>query len=118
MKITDAIALAKAGYKKADIEEMLSSKDNADQPDQVPDQTLDPGESTVDDITTDDLEDDKSREEQDIDYKKMYEETQKELENMRDQIKKLQEDNRHRNNDDKTQNDTDARLYDIFRAYM
>ena len=119
MKLTDAIALAKAGYKKADIELMLLSNEEPDQkPDPAPDQTPEPVNSKVEDITPDDPGDDKKPEEEPgIDYEKMYKETQKELETMRDQIRKIQEDNRHRDNgiiEDKEQ----ERLNDIFRSYM
>lgn len=115
MKILDAIALAKAGYKKADIDKMLSDDQ---EPENQPEPDPEPEDSNHDDDSQDVPEAGESGEDddQEPDYKSLYEQTQKDIKNLRDQIKKLQKDkiNKDNSNNDKP----DTSLEDVFRAYM
>lgn len=117
MKILDAIALAKAGYKKADIDKMLSDdQEPENQPE--PEPTPEPDDSNHDDDSQDDPAAGESGEDddQEPDYKSLYEQTQKDIKSLRDQIKKLQKDNVNKDNSKHDKPDTS--LEDVFRAYM
>ena len=93
----DIVALAKAGYKKKDIDQIISGAgDNTPKPDdnnapenKVPDNGPEPSKEPANDpIPKGD--DDNKPEPDDKDYKTLYEELQKSSADMQSQIKELQ----------------------------
>ena len=117
MKILDAIALAKAGYKKADIDKMLADDNQEPEKQPEPEPTPEPDDSTHDDDSLDLPDAGESGEGgTEPDYKSLYEETQKDIKSLRDQIKKLQQDKI--NKDNSNNNKPETSLEDVFRAYM
>ena len=117
MNLLDIISLAKAGYKKSDIEELL--KIPVDDPDPDPN-PADPDGSTGNPADPkggaatspeDDPDDNKP------DFEKLYNDIQKELEKVKNDLKVAQDANRKLPVDP---NDPDpmAELADVFRSYM
>lgn len=88
MKIGDVIALAKAGYKKKDIEDLLvvDTEEKKEEPDSKEEEP-EPKEKKEDLDSEKDKEPEEKKEESIPDYKKLFEESQA-------KIKKLQEKNR------------------------
>ena len=93
----DIVALAKAGYKKKDIDMIIAGDDNnqskpADNnapENKVPDNGPEPSKEPEPN-NPDDGDDDNTPEPDDKDYKKLYEELQKSSADMQSQIKELQ----------------------------
>lgn len=113
MNLIDIIALAKAGYKKADIDELL--KIQVDEPDipAAPDST-DP-ESVPEGGTGESPE----KTADDPDYKQLYMDIQSELEQMKNDLKIAQDQNRHVNNSGAgNEPDPWKDLEEIARGYM
>ena len=54
----------------------------------------------------------------DVDYKKLYEESKQELEKVKSDLKKAQKDNTKENMDDPNKKSTDEVLQDIVRSFM
>lgn len=75
MKINDIIALAKQGYKPADIKELISLAEPENKEDDEPED--DPLEESNDTRDTPPAQEDENKDE--VDYKKLYEETEKKL---------------------------------------
>lgn len=114
MDIKDIISLARAGYKKKDIEELLKAPIDESEPEPVPDSSTEP--ETVPEggngVSPEDTEP-----ETQPDYEKLYNDTKKELEDTKSQLAVAQKANVKNNNasGDKT---TDETVNDIFRQFM
>ena len=90
MKLDDIIALAKQGYKPGDVKELIELSEG--EPEDEPE-----------DEQEDELEDEK----------------QKEIDELKEQIKKLQEENARRDNSDNEDlKSDDEKLVDLFRDFI
>ena len=112
MTLGEIIALAKAGYKKQDIDELLAIK--VDEPDPEPEDpksTENPSGSEGDPDTSPEDPEDKP------DFEDMYNSLQKEFDKLKEDLKKAQEKNVHQNNGG---NDPDPYkdLEEALRGYM
>lgn len=111
MKLTDIIALAKAGYKKSDIEELLDVPVDEQETSEISD-SRDDGITSEGDVN-------ELPEETEIkpDYEKLYMELMDDYNNLKNDLKIAQEHNiRHDNSLDET--DVMKELEDVFRSYM
>lgn len=86
--LADTLKLLAAGYKKKDIE-ALASVDSASTPNEAPEQP--PKQQTTETPAPEHEDEDKT--EQNIDYKAILDEKQKELEEMQKKLEKLQKAN-------------------------
>ena len=96
MKFEDLIAFAKAGYKPADVKELLEMQIESNQPDPEPEPTPEP----------------EPEPEPEPDYKKLYEESQVKL-------KEAQKANVNRDVSNSGDNSSDEDIVnDLFRSFM
>lgn len=111
MNLNDIIALAKQGYKPADIKELLTLADDQE-PEKSTPEVKDDGDSVPDDDpkAQDPSEPVKSEPEA-VDYKKLYEEEKSKLE-------KLQKENINKNMDDGHKQSIDDILANAVRGFM
>ena len=94
----DIVALAKAGYKKKDIDQIIAGDgdknlppaDNNGPDNKVPDNGPEPSKEPDNNNPDDGKGDDTPEPEDDKDYKKLYEDLQKSSADMQSQIKELQ----------------------------
>ena len=113
MKLTDVIALAKAGYKKADIDELLKVPVDEQEP-----EAEDP-ESTDAETGPEEEAGEESPEESETDpvaYKQLYEDLKKDHDTLQKELKKAQKTNIKK--DSSGGESTQSDLEDVFRAYM
>ena len=104
MKLDDIIALAKQGYKPSDVKELIEL--SKDEPEYEPE---DEQEDELEDEPEDELEDELEDEN----------EKQKEIDELKGQIKKLQEENARRDNSDNDNlKSDDEKLVDLFRDFI
>lgn len=109
----DIVALAKAGYKKKDIDMIIAGDDDkTPKPDdnnvpdnKVPDNGPEPSKEPEPN-NPDDGDGDKTPEPDDKDYKKLYEELQKSSADMQSQIKELQSKINSKDNSNSSGKDT------------
>ena len=100
MKLDDIIALAKQGYKPSDVKELIEL--SKDEPEYEPE---DKPEYEPEDEPEDELEDENEK--------------QKEIDELKGQIKKLQEENaRKDNSDNEDLKSDDEKLVDLFRDFI
>ncbi len=111
MNLLDIISLAKAGYKKSDIDELLKIPDDDPGPDNDPESTE--PENGPEGGPEDVPEDQKNE----PDYKELYTNLEKEMEDLKKQLQSAQDKNRRQNNDDPKPEDAEA-INDIFRNFM
>ena len=112
MKLTDIIALAKAGYKKDDIDVLLQVP--VDEPEPIPagpDSTEKEAGSEGDPVPSPETSPDKP------DYEQLYKEVLGQLDTLKNDLKVAQENNR-RQNIATDQPDPMEDLADVFRSYM
>ena len=111
MNLIDIIALAKAGYKKADIDELLAVP--IDEPDPEPAA----GSTDPDDGSKGEPEPSPEPSANDPDYEQLYNDLRSELEKVKNDLKVAQDANRKKPVDP---NDPDpmSELADVFRSYM
>ena len=113
MNLLDIISLAKAGYKKSDIDELLKIKiDESEENDDGSNSKEEENTSKGDDVDFPEDSDDKKP-----DYEKMYKDLETEFEKVKNDLKTIQESNRKKDNSDK---DVDPMkdLEDVFRSFM
>lgn len=112
MNLLDIISLAKAGYKKADIDELLAIQIDEPEPEPQPDNSTEPdiGAKGAPDPSPEPSADDP-------DYEKLYKEVLEQLNILKEDLKVAQEQNRRADN---SGNDPDPMddLADVFRSYM
>ena len=102
MKLDDIIALAKQGYKPSDVKELIEfSKDESkDEPEEEP-------------------KEEPEEEPKDEPEEEPKDEKQKEIDELKGQIKKLQEENsRKDNSDNEDLKSDDEKLVDLFRDFI
>ena len=111
MNLIDIISLAKAGYKKADIDELLAVP--IDEPDPEPAA----GSTDPDDGSKGEPEPSPEPSVKDPDYESLYKEVLEQLNILKEDLKVAQEHNRRSDN---SGNDPDPMddLADVFRSYM
>ena len=113
LTIKDIVELAKAGYKPAEVKELLElskSEDNKEVPEDNKEAPEDKKEEPKEKKEV--PEDKKEDEDKDIDYKSLYESTKKELD-------KAQKENRKKDISSDEDNKTDEDiLKDLFKEFM
>ena len=116
MKFTDIVDLAKQGYTPKDIKELLSLN-VSDGSEDIP-----PEEDHHEEGQADELIDQKCdatpEDDAGLDYKSLYEESQKELEKIKNDLKKAQKDNTKENMGDPNKPSDNDILNDIVRSFM
>lgn len=120
MHITDIIALAKAGYKMKDINTLIE-QEKAEQP--IPEISTEQQSTVVDDMSiTPKAEESASAPtdaDESVDYKSMYEQSIKALENVKSQLVEAQKNNsRQPLNTSENQASNAEILTDIVRSFM
>lgn len=110
MKLTDVIALAKAGYKKADIDELLTIQ--VDEPEQPA-----APESTEPIISPEGGSDPSPEVPEGPDYEQLYKDVLGQIETLKNDLKVAQSKNIQQNVN-RTEPDPLADLEDVFRSYM
>lgn len=112
MNLLDIISLAKAGYKKSDIDELL--KIQIDESEKTDDSS-----TSMDEENTSEGEGVDCPEESDEkpDYEKMYKDLTTEFEKVKNDLKTVQESNRKKDNSEK-ETDPMKDLEDVFRSFM
>lgn len=112
MNLLDIISLAKAGYKKSDIDELL--KIQIDESEKTND-----GSTSMDEESTSegDVADCPEESDDKPDYEKMYKDLETQFEKVKNDLKTVQENNRKKDNSEK---DVDPMkdLEDVFRSFM
>ena len=119
----DIVALAKAGYKKKDIDAILAGVGEntpepagASDPEQKePEEGKEPAKGPASDPIPDGKGDDTPAPEDDKDYKKLYEEMQKSTEDMQKQIKDLQ--SRINSKDSSNSSGSDTTMADLMTSF-
>lgn len=111
MNLLDIISLAKAGYKKADIDELLAIP--IDEPDPEPAA----GSTDPDDGSKGEPEPSPEPSANDPDYEQLYNELRSELDKVKNDLKVAQDANRKKPVDP-NEPDPMADLADVFRSYM
>ena len=111
MNLIDIISLAKAGYKKADIDELLAVP--IDEPDPEPAA----GSTDPDDGSKGEPEPSPEPSAKDPDYEQLYNELRSELDKVKNDLKVAQDANRKKPVDP-NEPDPMAELADVFRSYM
>ena len=111
MNFLDIISLAKAGYKKADIDELLAVP--IDEPDPEPAA----GSTDPDDGSKGEPEPSPEPSAKDPDYEQLYNELRSELDKVKNDLKVAQDANRKKPVDP-NEPDPMAELADVFRSYM
>ena len=110
MKLTDIIALAKAGYKKEDVDELIKIELPQD-PEEDPEKSTEPNTGSEGDPEP------SPEDPQEPDFEVKYKELVTEFEKLKDDLKKAQEKN-IKTPSDPLPDDSMKELEDIFRAYM
>lgn len=111
MNLLDIISLAKAGYKKADIDELLAIQIDEPEPEPQP-------ESTEPDVGAKGAPDPSPEETaNDPDYEQLYNDLRSELDKVKNDLKVAQERNRTKPVDPANPDPMDD-LADVFRSYM
>lgn len=113
MNLLDIISLAKAGYKKSDIDELLKIQiDESEKTDDGSKSMDEENTSEGDSVDCPEESDDKKP-----DYEQMYKDLETEFEKVKTDLKTLQENNRRK---DVSGNETDPmkELEDVFRGFM
>ena len=118
MKFDDIIALAKAGYKPNEVKELLAMATEPEpekEPEPEPEKEPEPEPEK-------ESKEEKLKEEQtsiDVDYKKLYEESQKALDKANESLKKAQAINNRKDvsNDGNKKTDADI-VNDLVRSFM
>lgn len=111
MNLLDIISLAKAGYKKADIDELLAIP--IDEPDPEPAA----GSTEPDDGSKGEPEPSPEPSANDPDYEQLYNDLRSELEKVKNDLKVAQDANRKKPVDPDHPDPMDD-LADVFRSYM
>lgn len=96
MTLGEIIALAKAGYRKQDIDDLL--KIQIDEPDPDPDPGADPDSTEPDTGSKGDPGASPEDPEDKPDYEDMYSSLKEEFDKLKEDLKKAQEKNIHKNN--------------------
>lgn len=115
-KFTDAVALAKAGFKATEIKQMLEEKENEPEPPkenkEIPEEKTDPaGGSPEPASPAGDPEPSTPAKDPEPDYKKLYEESQA-------QLKKAQETNIRGNSADPNEKTLEEKVQDILGGFI
>ena len=110
MTLGEIIALAKAGYKKQDIDDLLKIK--VDEPEPDPDPGADPISTEPDNGSKGDPV---ASPEDDPDFENLYNELKSEFDKLKNELLMAQEKNRKENHGSP---DPEPDLDDVFRAYM
>ena len=114
MKLTDIIELAKQGYTPRDIKELMSLNiEGSEEKPSVEDRTEEAGQD-VDSVQNDDATQDA---EQVLDYKAMFEASEREIQSLKDQLKASQKENTNKNMQGEQKNDQDV-INDLARSFM
>ena len=111
MNLLDIISLAKAGYKKADIDELLAIQIDEPEPEPAA------GSTEPDDGSKGEPEPSPEPSANDPDYEQLYNDLRSELNKVKNDLKVAQEQNRRKPVDPKDP-DPMAELADVFRSYM
>lgn len=111
MNLLDIISLAKAGYKKADIDELLAIQIDEPEPEPAA------GSTEPDDGSKGEPEPSPEPSADDPDYEQLYNELRSELEKVKNDLKVAQDANRKKPVDP-DHPDPMADLADVFRSYM
>lgn len=116
MNLNDIIALAKQGYKPSDIKELISLSEMSNGAVETPPEETRTEEPPVDEPNA---ENDTTTPENEpmVDYKKLYEESQSQISEMKTQIEKIQKDNTRQNMQGDTPSAQDT-LNDIVKSFM
>ena len=112
MKLTDVVALAKAGYRKADIDELLAVQ--VDEPDPIPaepESTEPEAGSGGDPVQSPEISAD------DPDYEQLYKDVLGQIETLKSDLKAAQAKNIKQSIPDQESDPLDD-LADVFRSYM
>lgn len=110
MNLVDIINLAKAGYKKSDIDELLKIQlDEAESSSGSMDEE-DPAEGAETELSED--------HEEQPDYEKLYTDLRSEFDELKIKLEKVQQENVRKNNDDGSGTEGQLDLSEIVRAYM
>lgn len=111
MNLMDIISLAKAGYKKSDIDELLKTPVDEQEPDKGSDS------KDTDTLSEGDKEEYPEKDiDESPDFENLYKETKEELENVKKQLADAQKKNIKINNDSDI--DKSEAINDIFRSFM
>ena len=112
MNLLDIISLAKAGYKKADIDELLAIQIDEPEPEPQPDNSTEPdiGAKGAPDPSPEPSADDP-------DYEQLYNDLRSELDKVKNDLKVAQDANRKKPVDP-DHPDPMEDLSDVFRSYM
>lgn len=126
MKLEDLIALAKQGYKVADIKELLKLNDTemqTDKPSGTEKDVTEPEENKNENTQNNTFIPDSStvnKPESDadaIDYKKLYEDLESKYDDVSKKLEKIQNENIKRNNNGNLPSEEDE-LFDIAKRFM
>ena len=107
-KFTDAVALAKAGFKAVEIKQMLEEKENEPEPQreenkEIPEEKTDPAGGSQEPASP--------AKDPEPDYKKLYEDSQK-------QLKKAQETNIRENSADPNEKTLEEQVQEILGGFI
>lgn len=111
MNLLDIISLAKAGYKKADIDELLAIQIDEPEPEPAA------GSTEPDDGSKGEPEPSPEPSAKDPDYEQLYNDLRSELDKVKNDLKVAQDANRKKPVDP-NEPDPMADLADVFRSYM
>lgn len=111
MNLIDIISLAKAGYKKADIDELLAIQIDEPEPEPAA------GSTEPDDGSKGEPEPSPEPSANDPDYEKLYNDLRSELDKVKNDLKVAQDANRKKPVDP-NEPDPMADLAEVFRSYM
>ena len=115
MTIADRLTLAKAGYKKKEIEELLKLEESNEEPNEEPNEDVseepndDVDEEPNDDVNEEPNDDVNEEPNDDVDYKALSEKLRDELTKANEKIKRIQLDNTRKDN---TSNETHESVLD------
>lgn len=113
MNLIDIISLAKAGYKKSDIDELLSVPVDEPEPiEAIQNSTEIENDSKGEPLPSPEISENVP------DYEKLYNEIMKELETVKNDLKIAQENNRRENHGPDHETDPYSDLAEIVRGYM
>ena len=107
MTIADRLTLAKAGYKKKEIEELLKLEESNEEPNEEPNEDV--SEEPNDDVDEEPNDDVNEEPNDDVDYKALSEKLRDELTKANEKIKRIQLDNTRKDN---TSNETHESVLD------
>lgn len=114
MKLTDIIELAKQGYTPKDIRELVSLSVEGSE-EKPPEE--DHHEEAGQDVDNEQKGDATPDAEQVLDYKAMFEASEREIQSLKDQLRASQKENTNKNMQGEQQNDQDV-INDLARSFM